>query len=73
MSNKILNLTPPLTHLELSDLFKSLETAQQGEAILQTLASITQPPTLLSLNLGGNKILWEDQVRFDLLLDVLEL
>ena len=73
MSNKILNLRPPLTHLDLYLLFRNEENAQLGEGLLQTLASITQPTTLLFLNLGANKLLWKDQVRFDLLLDVLEL
>ena len=71
MSEKILNLRPPLTHLDFFWLFISEETAQQGEGLLRALASITQP-TLLSLNLGDNEELWEDEARFNLLLDVLE-
>ena len=71
MSEKILNLKPPLTHLDLNDLFREEETAQHGEQLLHALASFTQP-TLLSLNLGKNSELWKNKARFELLLDVLE-
>ena len=73
MSQKILNQSPPLTHLDLEGLFYSEETAvlQQGEGILHALAYTTQP-TLISLNLGFNDPLWIDEARFNLLLNVLQ-
>ena len=70
MSDKILSLRPPLTHIDFYALFKSEELAQkEGERILQAIAFIAQP-TLSYLDLGGNHELWEDDSRFDLLLDV---
>ena len=76
MSEKILHLAPPLTHLDFNHLFTRMreneETLQHGERLLHALSSITHP-TLLSLNLGNNNILWKDQTRFDLLLDVLQI
>ena len=74
MTEKILNLRPPLTHLDFREFFfykASEETLQQGERLLQALASITQP-SLLSLNMGANSILWKDEARFNLLLEVLQ-
>ena len=71
MSQKIFNQRPPLAHLNFYDFFASEETAQQGEPLLHALATIMQP-TLLSLDLGLNSKLWEDETRFNLLLDVLQ-
>ena len=71
MSEKIYNLRPPLTHLDFYKLFKSEESAQQGERLMHDLASITIL-TLKSLNLGGNRELWKDEARLNLLLDVLQ-
>ena len=70
MSEKILNLRPPLIHLNLHGLFLKEEEAQRGELIMHTLASITEP-TLKSLNLSDNHSLLNDGARFNLLLDVL--
>ena len=71
MNDKILSLRPPLTHIDFNALFTSEELAQkEGERILQAIASIAQP-TLSYLDLGYNKYLWEDDSRFDLLLDVI--
>ena len=44
---------------------------QHGEQLLRNISSITRP-TLLSLNLGSNSILWKNEMRFKLLLDVLQ-
>ena len=71
MSEKILYQRPPLTHLDFGVLVTNEETAQQGERLLNILASTTIP-TLLSLNLGWNNELWEDKARFNLLLDLLQ-
>ena len=75
MSEKILHLAPPITHLDFYGCFfnyeKSEDVLQKGKQLLHDISSISQP-TLLSLNLGYNSILWEDEARFDLLLDVLE-
>ena len=74
MSQKILNQSPPLTHLDLYMLFNDVGTAllQQGEGILHALAYTTRP-TLLSLNLGYNYPLWMvGEARFNLLLNVLQ-
>ena len=70
MSDKIMNLRPPLTHLEFSNLMLSKELAQQGGQILHNLASIAQP-TLSYLDLGKNEDLWGDKARFNLLLKVI--
>ena len=71
MSEKILNLRTPLTHIDFYGLFRSEELAQKGEPILQAIANITKP-IILYLDLGGNKLLWEDDERFNMLLDVLQ-
>ena len=71
MSQKIMNLRPPLIHIDFNQLFTSEELAQQGELILQAIACITLP-TLLYLVLGGNDDLWWDDAKFDMLLDVLQ-
>ena len=72
MSDKILRLRPSLTHIDFFALFRSEELAQkEGERILQAIASIAQP-TLSYLDLGCNDLLWKDDHRFDLLLDVIQ-
>ena len=56
MSEKILHLAPPLTHLNFYGLFDSEddeEMLQHGERLLHALSSITYQ-TLLSLNLSNN-------------------
>ena len=58
-----MNLRPPLTHLDLYNLFTNKELAQQGEQLLHNLASITQP-ILSYLDLGKNSGLWKDTARF---------
>ena len=71
MCEKILNLRPPLTHLDFYMLFTSEESAQKGEPLLQAIASIYRP-ILLYLDLGANELLWKDDKRFNMLLDVLQ-
>ena len=71
MSEKILNVSPPLTYINFFRLFTSEETADEGHRLLHALTSITQP-TLLSLDLGYNRLLWEADKRFSLLLDLLQ-
>lgn len=74
MIEKILHLAPTLTHLEFVDFFhysdKSEETKKYGKRLLHAISSIREP-TLISLNLGQNSILWKDEMIFVLLLDVL--
>ena len=71
MSEKILNLRTPLTHIDFYALFRSEELAHQGEPILQAIVNITKP-IILYLDLGFNKELWKDDERFNMLLDVLQ-
>ena len=53
MSEKILNLRTPLTHIDFYALFETEELAQRGEPILQAIVNITKP-IILYLDLGGN-------------------
>ena len=69
MSDKIMNIRPPLTHIDF--FYTSKEFAQQGEPLLRAIASIRQP-TLSYLDFGCNKFLWMDGAKFDMLLDVLQ-
>ena len=71
MCEKILNLRPPLTHIDFCMLFTSEESVQKGEPLLQAIASIHRP-IILYLDLGTNWLLWEDDKRFNMLLDVLQ-
>ena len=71
MIQKIMNFRPPLTHIDFCVLFRSKEEAEQGEQILQAIVSITQP-TLSYLDLGYNNLMWKDNAKFDMLLDVLQ-
>ena len=71
MCEKIFNLRPPLTHIDFYWLFTSEESVQKGEPLLQAIASIHRP-IILYLDLGGNELLWKDDKRFNMLLDVLQ-
>ena len=69
MSEKILHLRPPITHIDFSCL---KYTAEEGERLMNALSSLPQP-TLLYFDLGRNKDWWKDgSSSFASLLDVLE-
>jgi len=70
MSVKILNLRPPLTHLDFINLFNTEKLTEQGGKIMYAIAFITQP-TLSYLNLSNNEELWKDNAIFGFLLDIL--
>ena len=61
MIEKILHLSPPLTHLDFYEFFdysdNNEETTQYGWKILLALSTFTKT-TLIYLNLGSNYILW---------------
>ena len=59
MSKKILNIRPPITYLDFEGLLFSEESAQQGEGIVEILASI-KLPTLIYLNFGFNDHFMKD-------------